>query len=216
MAMFRHHVSLGAVISTAVTVVVYSYGLIVDPWDLGVLFAICAFASMLPDFDSDSGLPFYLIFGATTLAVTGYVLYHALHDYPSNYYVLIGLPLAALIGYWSIVGKFVKRITQHRGIWHSFPMLAVWSLGTFLLALYLGVEETTAILYGASMAAGFLSHLYLDEIWANVDQDGNPFTYKKSLGTAMKFFSASKSTNIAMYFLIAVFAYLSIQASTFI
>lgn len=212
--MFRHHISVGALVSTVAVVVVFSYGLIVDPWHLGVLFAICAFGSMLPDFDSDSGLPFYLIFGATTLAFAGYVLYHTMHDYPKNYYVLVGLPLAALVGYWVIVGKFVKRITQHRGIWHSFPMLAIWSLATFLAALYFGENEQTALLYGAAMAVGFLSHLYLDEIWSNVDHDGNPFTYKKSLGTAMKFYSESRNVTVLAYALIAVLFYFSVQAST--
>jgi membrane-bound metal-dependent hydrolase YbcI (DUF457 family) len=214
MAMFRHHISFGAIISTVAVVLVFSFGLLADPWQLGVFFAICAFGSMLPDFDSDSGLPFYLIFGSTTLAFTGYVLYHALHNYPSNYYFLVGLPLAALVGYWFIVGKIVQRVTQHRGIWHSFPMLAIWSLGTYLLAMCLGEEETTAALYGASMALGFLSHLYLDEIWSNVDHDGNPFTYKRSLGTAMKFFSESSKVNLFTYVLLAGLLFVALQSSS--
>src|SRR6185503_12217015 len=123
MAMFRHHISLGAVIAMAGVVTVFFYGLITDPIHLGVLFALCAFGSILPDFDSDSGLPFYLTFGATTLVFTGIVLYYTLSGYPANYYVLAGVPLAALIGFWFIIGGIVKRCTHHRGIWHSLPML---------------------------------------------------------------------------------------------
>ena len=213
MAMFRHHISLGAVISMIFTVTVFFYGLMVDPIHLGVLFAICAFGSILPDFDSDSGLPFYLTFGATTLVFTGIVLYYTLSGYPTNYYVLAGVPLAALIGFWWIVGGIVKHCTHHRGIWHSFPMLVVVSLCTYIASMYLKQDQQTSMLFAASMAAGFLSHLYLDEIWSNVDHDGNPFTYKRSLGTAMKFFSDSRKVNFFTYVILFGLVYLSLDLS---
>lgn len=211
MAMFRHHISLGAIISMVGVVVVFFYSLIVDPFHLGILFAVGSFGSVLPDFDSDSGLPFYLTFGAATLAFTGLVLYYTLSGNPANNYVLIGVPLAALIGFWFIVGGLVKHCTHHRGIWHSMPMLAIASIITYIASLHLGQNQETSFLNGSAMAAGFLSHLILDEIWSEVDHDGNPFTHKRSLGTAMKFFSDSRRVNVMTYVLLAGLVYMCIH-----
>jgi LexA-binding, inner membrane-associated putative hydrolase len=209
--MFRHHISAGAILSMIGVMVVFFYSLIVDPLQLGILFAIGTFGSVLPDFDSDSGLPFYLAFGGVTLAFTGFVLYHMLSGNPTNYYELIGIPLAAMVGFWVIVGAIVKHTTHHRGIWHSMPMLGVVSVSTYLLALYVGQEKQTALLYGAAMAGGFLSHLVLDELWSTVNHDGNPFTYKQSLGTAMKFFSESYKINFLTYVLLIGLVYVALH-----
>lgn len=212
MAMFRHHISFGAILSTVGVVFVLLYSLIVDPLHLGIFFALCAFGSILPDFDSDSGLPFYLAFGGVTLTFAGVVLYYTLAGHPQNNYILVGIPLAALIGFWIIVGGLVKHTTHHRGIWHSFPMLAIASMTTYLGAYYLGQSREMSFLFGIAMGVGFLSHLVLDEIWSHVDGDGNPFTYKRSLGTAMKFFSDSRTVNFLTYAILALLIYSSIQA----
>ena len=210
--MFRHHISLGAILSTIGVILVFFYSLIVDPLHLGALFAICAFGSILPDFDSDSGLPFYLTFGAATLAFAGLVLYYTLSSQPTNYYVLIGIPLAALIGFWFIVGGLVKHCTHHRGIWHSLPMLIIASLATFIVARYFSQPQQTAFLFALAMAAGFLSHLVLDEMWSEVDHDGNPFTHKRSLGTALKLFSESRRVNFFTYIVLFGLFYLAFNA----
>lgn len=84
-------------------IVTLFYSLLSDPAHLDVLFALGAFGSILPDFDSDSGLSFYLTFGAATLAFGGVVLYHTLSGHPQNNYLLVVIPLAALIGFWFIV-----------------------------------------------------------------------------------------------------------------
>ena len=212
MAMFRQHISLGAVIAMIGTVAVFFYGLLADPIHLGVLFALCAFGSILPDFDLDTGIPFYLIFGAMTLSFGGAVLYYTLGAAPVNNYVLIAIPIAALVGFWYIVGGIVKHCTHHRGIWHSFPMLVIVALATYLASLHLGQTKETAVLYGAAMGAGYLSHLWLDELWSNIDGDGNPFTHKQSLGTAMKFFSDSRKVNALTYLILVVLLYFAFQA----
>src|SRR6185436_7727652 len=216
MAMFRHHISLGAIIATVGVILLIFYSLIVDPLHLAIFFVIGSFGSILPDFDSDSGLPFYLTFGAATLAFAGLVLFYTLSGHPANNYILIGVPLAALIGFWFIVGGIVKHCTHHRGIWHSMPMLFVASLVTYLVSIYFGQDQQTSILFGLAMAAGFLSHLVLDELWSNVDHDGNPFTYKRSLGTAMKFFSDSRKVNVFTYVILAGLVYLVLHPGTFI
>jgi hypothetical protein len=216
MAMFRQHITLGAVLSTIGVVVVFAYSLIVDPLHLGILFALCAFGSILPDFDSDSGLPFYLTFGAATLAFAGMVLYYTLSGHPQNNYVLVGVPLAALIGFWFIIGGLVKHCTHHRGIWHSLPMLAVAATATYLAANYFKQPHIMSLFFAIAMGVGFLSHLVLDEIWAETGGDGHFFQQKQSLGTALKLFSDSRRVNFFTYVLLAGLIYLSLQAGPLI
>ncbi len=214
MAMFRHHISLGAIIATVGVIVVFFYSLMVDPQHLAVLFAICAFGSILPDFDSDSGLPFYLTFGAATLAFAGIVLFYTLSGNPTNIYVLIGVPLTALIGFWIIIGGIVKQCTHHRGIWHSAPMLVIFSVTTYIIASHVAQTIQQSLLFAAAMGAGFLSHLVLDELWSEVDHDGNPFTHKRSLGTAMKFSSDSRSVNMWTYLVLFSLVYTALHPAT--
>src|SRR6185503_6282151 len=109
-----------------------------------------------------------------------------------------------------------KHCTHHRGIWHSLPMLVIVSLAAYLASMYLRQDAETSILYGAALGAGFLSHLWLDELWSNVDHDGNPFTYKRSLGTAMKFFSDSRKVNFFTYVILFGLLYLSLDTTGFI
>ena len=209
--MFRHHISLGAILAMAGVTIVFFYSLIVDPQHLAMLFMICSFGSILPDFDSDSGLPFYLTFGTATLAFAGIVLYYTLSGHVANNYILVGVPLVALVGFWFIVGGLVKHCTHHRGIWHSCPMLGVASMITYIAAIYFGQSEQIALLFAAAMGAGFLSHLVLDELWSEVDHDGNPFTHKRSLGTAMKFFSDSRRVNVGTYLFLAGLVYVAMH-----
>jgi hypothetical protein len=116
-AMFREHVATGAVISTAVCVAVYSYALVTDPLLLLLLFGVTVIGSFLPDVDSDSGMPFYLVFGTMTLAATGIVALFTLNSsYAADWRYLVGIPAAALLVFWFVVGGVLKKCTHHRGI----------------------------------------------------------------------------------------------------
>lgn len=209
--MFREHIAAGAIISMVVVVVVYFYALIIDPLLLLFLFGVSIIGSFLPDVDSDSGMPFYLIFGTATLAATGVVLLYTLAQQPSDWRVLVGVPFAAMLGFWFVVGGIVRRLTHHRGIYHSLPALAIAGVGTFLLARHYGLDDTTSLVFGGAMAAGFASHLILDELHAGITLDGIPFNPNKAFGSAIKMFSNSNHVNIATYSLLAVLVYTALQ-----
>lgn len=212
MAMFREHVAVGAIISMVVVVAVYFYALVTDPLLLLFLFAITIVGSFLPDVDSDSGMPFYLVYGTATLGATGVVLLYTLSsDYAADWRYLTGIPAAALFIFWFIVGGIVKRCTHHRGIFHSLPALAIASLGTLLVARYYGLNEIVTYAFAGGMGAGFLSHLILDELHAGITLDGIPFNTKSSFGSALKLFSDSSPVNTATYLILAVLVYTAMQ-----
>jgi len=208
MAMFREHVAYGAIISMVVVVAVYFYALLTDPLLLLFLFGATVIGSFLPDVDSDSGMPYYLVFGTMSLAATGVVLLYVLNStFAADWRYLAGIPAAAMFIFWFIVGGVVKKCTHHRGIFHSLPALAISGLGAFLIARYYGLSDTHAWIFGGAMAAGYLCHLVLDEIHGGITLNGVPFSGKSSFGSALKLFSRSSKVNLATYLLLAAMAY---------
>lgn len=206
--MFREHVTAGAALSMLVVVAVYFYALVTDPILLLFLFVITTLGSFLPDVDSDSGIPFYLVYGTMTLAATGVVILYTLQiSSTHDWRYMVGIPAIAFVFFWFILGGVLKRWTKHRGIFHSLPALLIASCGTFLLARYLGIAEITSAIFAMGMAVGFGSHLVLDELHAGITLDGIPFNPKQSLGTALKFFSNSGMVNLATYTILAVLLY---------
>lgn len=209
--MFREHIAIGAIVSMIVVVVVYFYALVTDPLLLLFLFGVTIIGSFLPDVDSDSGLPFYFVFGTATLAATGVVLLYTLAQKPDDWRYLVGIPCAALLGFWFIAGGFVRRWTYHRGIFHSLPAMAIAGAGTFLIARHYGLSHEVSLVFSAAIAAGFASHLILDELHAGITLDGIPFNPNKAFGSAIKMFVRSNHVNIATYSLLAVLVYTALQ-----
>lgn len=209
--MFREHIAWGAIVAMVVVVALYSYALVTDIALLVFLFGVTVIGSFLPDTDSDSSMPFYLVFGAMTLAATTVVvLYTLATPYAEDWRYLVGIPGAALIFFWVVVGGIVKRLTHHRGMFHSLPAMAIAAVGAFLLARHYGFSEEVALYFGAAMAAGFLTHLLLDEIYAGVTLDGVLFNPKSTFGGATKIFGNSNSANVATYTILAALIYVAL------
>jgi hypothetical protein len=211
MAMFRQHIALGTIITAAGVAAVFFYGLLTDPLLLIIFFTLGTVGSFLPDVDSDSGLPFYLMFGLATVGFGGAAVYYELMHGTANPYVLVGVPLAALAFFWFVIGSVFKQCTHHRGIWHSIPALGIASLCVYIASVYLGVDQQSAMVLAAAMAGGFLSHLVLDEFVSEVNFDGIPFIPKRSLGTALKLFSLSHKVNFLTYMILFTLVYVALH-----
>ncbi len=207
MALFKEHITFGAVVALVGVVLLYFYAFVTDPVLLVLLFAVTVIGSFLPDVDSDSGVPFYAVFGVFTLACTGVALYYLLSHPPQAIYLLIGVPFLTCLFVWGVVGTIFKRFTHHRGIMHSIPMMTIAGLSTFIAVRSLEQGDTLSLIFALAVSAGFASHLILDEIHSENLMDGNPFVHKRSLGTALKFFSNSGGVNLFTYLLIAALLY---------
>ncbi len=207
MALFKEHITFGAVIAVVGVVLLYFYALVTDPILLALLFAVTVIGSFLPDVDSDSGVPFYAVFGAFTLLCTGVSLYYLLSHPPQTIYFLIGVPFATCLFVWAVVGTIFKHFTHHRGIMHSIPAMIIAGLSTFIAARSLEQGDHMSLIFALAVSIGFASHLFLDEIHSENLMDGNPFVHKRSLGTALKFFSDSGWVNLFTYLIIASLLY---------
>ena len=137
---------------------------------------------ILPDIDSGPGIPLreittFLASVVPTMLITRLLAYRFTQE---------SLILTGAIIYVGIrfgLSHFLRHYTIHRGMFHSFPSMAIFGELTYLL--FYGESPFVRIFMVSSVCLGFFIHLLLDEIYS-VEWDGKP-RLKKSFGTAMKF-----------------------------
>jgi membrane-bound metal-dependent hydrolase YbcI (DUF457 family) len=201
MAGFRMHVGtstlLGCGYAGALSLV---YGV---PADTAIVSgAMCGFAGMLPDLDSDYGVPLRetMAFCAATIPMLLVKRFESLllsHD--AMVLAAVGMYLFVRFG----VTKLIRKYTVHRGMFHSFPALFIFAGLAFLIT---GASPFAERCFKAGgVAGGCLSHLILDEIYA-IEWKGGRWRFKKSFGTAMKFWGDNHWSNFAVYSKLAVVA----------
>lgn len=207
MALFREHVTVGALVATVGVVVTYYYAFATDWKLLLALFVVTVIASFLPDLDSDTSIPFYIVFGIFTLLCGGVVLYDTLTRGAESMYELAGRPLLAVLLVWLILGGIFKKLTRHRGMLHSIPATLNMALLVYLGALFWGTNEYEGILLAIGAGVGYLVHLVLDELHATVSIDGQLFDARSSFGSALKLFSSSRIANVFTYGILVTLVY---------
>ena len=204
MAGYRAHFAFGALTAACVAV-----AMLVISWVslkvMPLVFLIAVIGSMLPDIDSDTGLPVRLLFGTLAVATIGLALFYMMNSTATSWLQqgLIGVG-AGLFVYF-IIGGIFKHFTEHRGVFHSIPAALVMGLVAMSVSGLLGLGEKLALVVGLAITAGYLSHLVLDEINSTVSLSGIPFKPKKSLGTALKLTGGSRMTTTAIYLALALF-----------
>jgi hypothetical protein len=161
---------------------------------------LAALGGLLPDLDSDSGVPVRELFG-TAAAVVPILLYHRLlRCGQSIERVLVELAGVYLFIRFGVAALF-KRFTVHRGMFHSIPALAIAGLAAYLL--YDNSNEVIRWYVAGAVALGFLSHLVLDGIYG-VAVTGSRLGPRKHAGSPLKFASSSMMATTGTYLVLAV------------
>lgn len=157
---------------------------------------LCSLSGMLPDLDSDSGVPVREVTALTAALVPALMIPR---------FDQLGMDreqfvLATAIVYLAVrfgLGGLFKGYTVHRGMWHSLPAAAIAGLVTFLLVS--GDELPIRLLKSIAVVLGFLSHLVLDEM-SSVQVRRGRLRLKHSLGTALKLWTRhSLWANVSTY-----------------
>jgi hypothetical protein len=205
MASFRGHIAFASVLGGV-------YGAAGSLWlglDWGPVFlgaGLTAIGGLMPDLDSDSGVPVRELFSLAAV-MTPLLLVRRLHH--------AGLSpeqiLAMMAGVYVLVryggAALFKRITVHRGMFHSLPAMAIAGL-----LIYLGdhrAEPRIRYFLAGGVMLGFLSHLVLDEIYS-VDFSGHKMLrLNKYAGTAVKLYSPSWIATLTCYSLLASLAWVA-------
>ncbi|MCC9599746.1 metal-dependent hydrolase [Stieleria sp. JC731] len=204
MADFKTHISASTVVGAA-----YGYwGVTSQSMTLenGILAGgLCAVSGMLPDLDSDGGIPLREI-SMFAAAVVPMMMLNRFRDFNMSHETMA---LAAMLIYVVIrfvAFEFFKRFTVHRGMWHSIPAAASAGLIAYLV---MPCPSNAERAYKAvAVVVGFMVHLILDEIWA-VEVGVGRLRTKKSFGTALKFFGINPFANVIVYAMLFALIYIA-------
>ncbi len=157
---------------------------------------LCSVGGMMPDLDSDSGVPARETIGFAAAVVPMLLSTRLQQQYGFDVesLFLFGAPIYLFIRFG--LGTLFKIFTVHRGMFHSLPAAAIAGMVVYLLCDH-GVSFVR-VFKACGMVVGFLSHLLLDEIWSIQVRNGTA-RVKNSFGTAMKFFGQSAPANAMCY-----------------
>jgi hypothetical protein len=194
MASYKGHLSVSATLGTCYGAVgIWGWDLDWGPAFLGL--GVTTLGGVLPDLDSDSGVPVRELFGLAAAAAP-FLLWGPLRasgfTLEQTIVLLAGVYLLIRYG----VSEVFKRATVHRGMFHSIP-----AMGIAGLLVFLGFDTPSRglryyLAFGVML--GFLSHLVLDELYS-VDFMGFRLKISKSAGSALKLYSPSWSATVSCY-----------------
>lgn len=199
MADFKTHITTSTALGIAYGGVGF-YAFNVPPAHCLIAGSLCSVAGMLPDLDSNSGIPQREMLSFVSVIVPMLMLprFEAIGLTPEHMVFLAGV-MYVMIRFG--IGGLFRRYTKHRGMWHSVPAAIVAGLATFMVCLSSDLE--IRIFKSWAVVLGFISHLVLDEIYA-VNWEGKLPSTKKSFGTALKFWGKDYWPNIATYAKLAI------------
>lgn len=204
MADFKSHITGSTLVGAA-----YGYwGVVSQSMSLesGLLAGgLCAVSGMLPDLDSDSGVPLRET-SMFVAAIAPMLMIDRFRDLGLSHEAMALAAMLVYIGIRFVGVEFFKRFTVHRGMWHSLPAALIAGMLAYLVMPC--PSESIRVYKTSAVVLGFMVHLTMDEIWAIDISRG--FRLKKSFGTALKFFGPSAMINLLVYAQLGALAYLAI------
>ncbi|MBL8798229.1 MAG: metal-dependent hydrolase [Planctomycetia bacterium] len=206
MASYRGHLTFSSILGVGYGAAALYY------WELDVITAalgagLTAASGMLPDLDSDSGVPVRALFGGAAVIIPLLMLPRLLRaQLPLEQVLLLLASVHFFVRYGA--SALFKKVTVHRGMFHSVPAMLISGLAVFLL--YHHADDLVRYYLAGGVMLGFLSHLVLDEL-CSVDIVGAKVKLNQFAGTALKFFSPSWGATALTYLILACLAYTAAQ-----
>lgn len=162
-----------------------------------------AIGGLLPDLDSDSGVPVRELFGLGAVVAPLMVMHRLVgQGFSLEQMVAIMGGVYLIVRYG--LSRVFRKITVHRGIFHSIPAMLI--AGLIVFHAYETPNLFLRLYVTGGVMLGFLSHLVLDEFCA-VDFNGLAIKVNQFAGSALKFTSKSKLVTLATYCVLAALAY---------
>lgn len=210
MASFHGHITA----SSALGLAVGAFGSWHLHYDWGVVFfaaALTTIGGMLPDLDSESGIPVREMFGLAGVLAPLLLAERVRQLGYRSEELLVLLGATYLLVRYGVAAIF-KHFTVHRGMFHSIPAMLIAGMVVFLMHRsdhVMGAEELQKRFYlAAGTMLGFLSHLILDELFA-VDLMGFVPKLNHFAGSALKFTSASWPATLVTYTILLALGYMT-------
>jgi len=169
--------------------------------------AMTTVGGLLPDLDSDSGVPVRELFSLAAVMVPLLVWRRLMNaNFSDADLFLILITFYLLIRY--VISRIFKRLSVHRGMYHSIPGMLIAGLTVYLC--YQDPSLRVRLFLSFAVMIGFLSHLVLDEM-CSVDFNGFAIKLNKFAGSAVKFFSPSLIGTTTTYIVLIVLMYFGIR-----
>lgn len=198
MANFRTHVTTSTLLGCGYTGLGIMHGLPIE--SALVAGGLCGIGGMLPDIDSDTGIPLRetMSFAA---AVAPVMMMDRFVELGLNYEQIVLAGGATYLFVRFALARLLARYTVHRGMFHSIPALLIFTGLAFLLS---GSSNLPLRYFKAGgVFLGVLSHLLLDEL-NSVEWKRGRWRFKRSFGTALKLWGKSTWGNFSAYAKLAV------------
>jgi membrane-bound metal-dependent hydrolase YbcI (DUF457 family) len=205
MAGYRTHISVSGLLGTGYgAAATFLFGF--TPVQGALAGVLTWVAGMLPDLDSESGKPVREVFNLLAAAAP-FCMIRRLMTWGGNPEgaALLAVLLYATIRYGG--ATLLGKLSVHRGMFHSIPAMIIAAELAFLA--YESDRLIVKVLMAGGVAAGFLSHLVLDEMYA-VEWTGLRLRLNKFAGSALKLLGPRVVPNVFTYALLAVLTYASL------
>jgi hypothetical protein len=202
MASYRGHLVVSSALGVAYGAGAMLYGNC--DWGLvGLAAGLTTLGGLLPDLDSDSGVPVRELFSLAA-AVTPLLLFDRIHGDSLEHKVVLLGAVYLIIRY--VLSSLFKHLTVHRGMFHSIPALLISGLTTYLL--YPNPDARLRLYLAGGVMLGFLSHLVLDELYS-VDFTGVRPRLNRYAGSALKLASPSWVATLNTYVVLCALGFLA-------
>ncbi len=169
-------------------------------------FVLGTLGSVLPDMDADNSAVVRITYSLASVILAFGVMFLSF----GLFFSIIELVLIWLATYlffrWFIFTLFT-RLTTHRGIFHSIPAVLFFAFFAAIISHQVfNFPPFQAWMNGVFVGLGYFLHLVLDELYSI-----NVFGIKtrRSLGTALKFYSKSSPTATLCMYLATVVLFLA-------
>ena len=205
MADFKTHLAFSTVTGVGYGTVAHVF-FQVPPHTSILAGTLCSLSGMLPDIDSNKGRPLKEIMSAFAAMVPMLMLERMRQvEIPQELIVVIGIFVYFLVRFG--LSAILRKTTVHRGMFHSIPMAIIFGELAFLLTT--GVLSLR-IFKAAAVTLGYLSHLFLDEVYS-IQWKRGLLSMKKSSGTAMKVYGKKVLPTVATYLQLGLLTFLVIE-----
>jgi hypothetical protein len=203
MASFNTHISAGIVLGVATATFIAAKEILPQSGAFLVATAVTV-GAIMPDLDSDTSVPFHIVSSLLALIIGSLTYIYFKNILPDNGDIILRVIIAVLAVKF-VVSPIIKKMTKHRGIWHSIPAAVIITIGSFLSLQVVDLEMRLRFYIAVALGAGYLSHLVLDE---GVSLFRFKFLIfwspKQSLGSALKLAVESKMVTMIAYMIIAI------------
>ncbi len=206
MAGFKTHITVSSILGVGYGAAAFGYYHF-PPSTCILAAGLCGVSGMLPDLDSGPGRPLHESCTFVAAAVP-MMLIDRFEAWGLNHemMVLVGAAIYFLIRFG--MPEVLKRLTVHRGMFHSLPTALIFGELTFLLSS--GVDVRLRLFKAGGVVLGFLSHLILDEIWSVEFFSKHP-GLKKSFGTAFKLVGKGWMPNLCTFTLLGLITFITLN-----